>query len=168
MLTFEEFLDEDIDIVVELEQELEEGELSLDDFYEWVDQLTEDQITEDLLDEKETQAHFIGRMKKLGRMSRRINKLSSTKRKKARAQLKRKTAAKIQRSALKKAQGEVIPKAVMKAKGSGGMIKRKRWKEMQKAMVARKTVVKKREVRRAEPARMKAARRAMANRGKKK
>ena len=33
MLTFEEFLDEDIDIVVDLEQELEEGELSLDDFY---------------------------------------------------------------------------------------------------------------------------------------
>ena len=50
MLTFEEFLDEDIDLVVELEQELEEDELSLDDFYEWVDQLTEDQITEDLLD----------------------------------------------------------------------------------------------------------------------
>ena len=50
MLTFEEFLDEDIDLVVELEQELEEDELSLDDFYEWVDQLTEDQITEETLE----------------------------------------------------------------------------------------------------------------------
>jgi len=157
MLTLIDIIDEEIDELIELEEDLAEDGLTLEDFYEWVDQL----------DEKEGQAAYITRMKKLGRASKRINKLSSTKRKKARGLLKRKTAAKIQKSALRKAQGDVIPKAVMKATGTGGMIKRKRWKEMKKKMVDRKKVVKAREVKRGEPARMKAARRAFASHGKK-
>ena len=164
MLTLIDIIEEELDELLELEEDLAEDDLTLEDFCEWTEQLSEEQVTEDLLDEKESQANYITRMKKLGRKARRINKLSSTKRKKKRAQLKRKTAAKIQKSALRKAQGDVIPKSVMKASGTGGMIKRKRWKEMKKARVDRKVKVKKREVKRGEPARMKAARRAMANR----
>ena len=156
MLTLIDIIDEEIDELIELEEDLAEDGLTLEDFYEWVDQL----------DEKEGQAAWIGRMKKLGRMSKRVNKLASTKRKKARGLLKRKTAGKIQKAALRQAQGDVIPKAVMQAKGTGGMIKRKRWKEMKKKMVDRKKVAKARVVKRNEPARMKAARNAFARHGR--
>jgi hypothetical protein len=166
MLKFNEYLDNELaddDFLLEIEEDLEEDAITLEDLIEWAEQLTEDQITEDLLDEKETQAAYVGRMKKLGRLAKRKNKLASVKRKKKRSQLKRKTGAKIQKSALKKAQREVIPAAIMKASGAGGMLKRKKWKEMKKAIVNRKTIVHKRKVKRDEPARMKRARAAMAN-----
>jgi hypothetical protein len=159
MLKFNEYLNDeslDEDILLEIEEDFEEDAITLEDLIEWTEQLTEDQVTEDLLDEKETQAAYVGRMKKLGRLAKRKNKLASVKRKKKRSQLKRKTAGKIQKSALKRAQREVIPAAIMKASGAGGMLKRKKWKEM-------KTIVHKRKVKRDEPARMKRARAAMAN-----
>ena len=156
MLTLIDIIDEEVDELIELEEDLAEDGLTLEDFYEWVDQL----------DEKEGQAHWISRMKKLGRMAKRVNKLSSTIRKKARGLLKRKDAGKIQKAALRQAQGDAIPKAVMKAKGTGGMIKRKRWKEMKKKIVDRKKIAKARVVKRNEPARMKAARASFARHGR--
>ena len=156
MLTLIDIIDEEIDELIELEEDLAEDGLTLEDFYEWVDQL----------DEKEGQAHWISRMKKLGRMAKRVNKLSSTIRKKARGLLKRKDAGKIQKAALRQAQGDAIPKAVMKASGTGGMIKRKRWKEVKKKIVDRKKIAKPRVVKRNEPARMKAARASFARHGR--
>ena len=78
--------------------------------------------------------------------------------KKARKALKRKDAKQIQTTSTRQAQGDVVPKSIMKQKGAAGMIKRKMYKKMKKAMIDRKKVVKARTIKRGEASRVKAAR----------
>ena len=65
-LSFGEF-NEELQELDELEDHLRNYGFNLDNFAEWAELLTIDEIDEEMLDEKESQAVFITRMKRLGR-----------------------------------------------------------------------------------------------------
>ena len=156
-LSFGEF-NEELQELDELEDHLRNYGFNLDNFAEWAELLTIDEIDEEMLDEKESQAAFITRMKRLGRGAARRAKMASFQKKKARKALKRKDAKQIQTTSTRQAQGDVVPKSIMKQKGAAGMIKRKMYKKMKKAMIDRKKIAKARTIKRGEASRVKAAR----------
>ena len=158
MLTFGELsgIDEEI---LEFIEEVEEANM-MDDFYEWIE-LEDLGLGEDFLSEKESVAKYTQRMRKMGRQARIRNKRTSFKIKKKRSQLRRKTADKIRTSTRTRTQRQVIPTAIMKAKGAAGTRKRKMWKGMKAAIINRKMKPMKRQIIRDEPARIKQARKNM-------
>ena len=155
MLTFGELsgIDEEI---LEFIEEVEEANM-MDDFYEWIE-LEDLGLGEDFLSEKESVAKYTQRMRKMGRQARIRNKRTSFKIKKKRSQLRRKTADKIRTSTRTRTQRQVIPTAIMKAKGAAGIRKRKMWKGMKAAIINRKMKPMKRQIIRDEPKRIKQAR----------
>ena len=158
MLTFSELsgIDEEI---LDFIEEVEEANM-MDDFYEWIE-LEDLGLGEDFLIEKESVAKYTQRMRKMGRQARIRNKRTSFKIKKKRSQLRRKTADKIRTSTRTRTQRQVIPTAIMKAKGAAGIRKRKMWKGMKAAIINRKMKPMKRQIIRDEPARIKQARKNM-------
>ena len=164
-LSFSEF-NEELQELDELEEHLRDYGFNLNNFAEWAEHLTIDDIDEEMLDEAESQSSFISRMKKLGRGAARRAKMASFKLKKARKALKRKDAKQIQTTSTRQAQGDVVPKSIMKRKGAAGMIIRKMYKKMKKAMIDRKKKVKERSIKRNEASRVKAARAAYFGRRK--
>ncbi len=155
MLTFGELsgIDEEI---LEFIEEVEEANM-MDDFYEWIE-LEDLGLGEDFLSEKESVAKYTQRMRKMGRQARIRNKRTSFKIKKKRSQLRRKTADKIRTSTRTRTQRQVIPHAIMKAKGAAGIRKRRMWKGMKAAIINRKMKPMKRQIIRDEPKRIKQAR----------
>ena len=158
MLTFSELSGIDEEILNFIE-EVEEANM-MDDFYEWIE-LEDLGLGEDFLSEKESVAKYTQRMRKMRRQARIRNKRTSFKIKKKRSQLRRKTADKIRTSTRTRTQRQVIPTAIMKAKGAAGIRKRKMWKGMKAAIINRKMKPMKRQIIRDEPARIKQARKNM-------
>jgi len=158
MLTFGELskIDEEI---IEFIEEVEEADM-LTDFYEWIE-LEDLGLGEDFLLEKESTAKYTQRMRKMGRQAKIRNKRTSFKIKKKRSQLRRKTADKIRTSTRTRTQRQVIPTAIMKAKGAAGIRKRKMWKGMKAAIINRKMKPMRRQIIRDEPSRIKQARKNM-------
>ena len=155
MLTFGELsgIDEEI---LEFIEEVEEANM-MDDFYEWIE-LEDLGLGEDFLSEKESVAKYTQRMRKMGRQARIRNTRTSFKIKKKRSQLRRKTADKIRTSTRPRTQRQVIPTAIMKAKGAAVIRKRRMWKGMKAAIINRKMKPMKRQIIRDEPKRIKQAR----------
>ena len=165
MLSFNELSSID-EIVEEFIAEIEEaGEL--DNFFEWIEMedlgLVEEEVA---LHEKETMAAFGQRMRKQGRRLARMVKRASFQKKSKRSQVFRKTETKKRTSARNKTFRQVIPGAIMKAKGAVGAIKKRMWKAMKASVINRKIKPAIRKITRDEPKRMKQARANLANHAK--
>jgi len=166
MLSFKEHNDIIDEAVEEFISEAEEaGEL--DTFFEWIEMEDMGIVEEHMsLYEKETMAAFGQRMRQQGRRMKRMVKRASFQLKKKRSQVFRKTETKKRTSARNQTFRQVIPGAVMKAKGAVGAIKKRMWKAMKASVINRKIKPAIRRITRDEPKRMKQARANLAGHAK--